>query len=206
MMAPIIDASLSRARTVISILVLLLLSGGFSYVNIPKESSPDIDIPQIYVSAYLEGISPEDSERLIIRPLEQELASIEGVKEMKATGYQGGGYVLLEFLAGFDKKKALDDVQKAVDQARPELPADVDDAPSVKVVCGDGGGARTTSGEHERVVRLQTHGPRQGRQRIFYLVCHGDVGGCREASKGARCRDGASGRRYDGRAVQRRWS
>ena len=80
MMAPIIDASLSRARTVISILVLLLLSGGFSYVNIPKESSPDIDIPQIYVSAYLEGISPEDSERLIIRPLEQELASIEGVK------------------------------------------------------------------------------------------------------------------------------
>tara|TARA_B100000242_G_scaffold240252_1_gene180237 strand:+ start:588 stop:3749 length:3162 start_codon:yes stop_codon:yes gene_type:complete len=127
MMAPIIDASLSRARTVISILVLLLLSGGFSYVNIPKESSPDIDIPQIYVSAYLEGISPEDSERLIIRPLEQELASIEGVKEMKATGYQGGGYVLLEFLAGFDKKKALDDVQKAVDQARPELPADVDE-------------------------------------------------------------------------------
>ncbi len=127
MIAPIIDASLSRARTVLAILLLLFIAGTYSYVNIPKESSPDIDIPQIYISAYLEGISPEDSERLILRPLEQELASIEGVKEMKSTGYLGGGFVLLEFLAGFDKKKALDDVQKAVDQVRPDLPEDVEE-------------------------------------------------------------------------------
>ncbi len=127
MMAPIIDASLSRSRTVLSFLVLLLIAGTYAYITIPKESSPDIDLPQIYISAYLEGISPEDSERLLLRPLEQELSRIEGIKELKSTGYQGGGFVLLEFLAGFDKKKALDDVQKAVDQARPELPADVEE-------------------------------------------------------------------------------
>ena len=127
MMAPIIDASISRARAVLAVLILLLLAGTYTYLDIPKESSPDIDIPQIYISAYLEGISPEDSERLLLRPLEQELATIEGVKEMKSTGYQGGGFVLLEFLAGFDKKKALDDVQKAVDQVRPDLPQDVEE-------------------------------------------------------------------------------
>lgn len=127
MMAPIIDAALSRSRTVLCVFILLLLTGTFAYLNIPKESSPDIDIPQIYVSTGLQGISPTDAERLLIRPLEQEMASIEGIKEMKSSAYQGGGYVLLEFQAGFNKEKAIDDVQKAVDQARPDLPADVDE-------------------------------------------------------------------------------
>ncbi len=127
MMAPIIDAAISRSRMVISILVLLLITGTYAYISIPKESSPDIDIPQIYISMHLEGISPTDAERLLLRPVEQELTSIEGVKEMKSSGYQGGGYVLLEFQAGFNKDKAMDDVQKAVDQVRPDLPEDVDE-------------------------------------------------------------------------------
>jgi multidrug efflux pump len=94
-MNAIIDAAITHARTVLSIFLLLLITGSIAYVSIPKESSPDIDIPIIYISMHLEGISPDDSERLLLRPMEQELASIEGVKEMKSTGYQGGGYVLL---------------------------------------------------------------------------------------------------------------
>lgn len=133
MMAPIIEGALSHARTVLSIFVLLLVAGAVSYNSISKESSPDIDIPIIYVSMHLEGISPDDSERLLIRPMEQELSTIDGVKEMRASGYQGGGNVILEFTAGFDKDKALDDVQKAVDLARPELPADVEE-PTVSEV------------------------------------------------------------------------
>lgn len=122
MMAPVIEAALNRSRTVLAILVLLLIAGTSSYINIPKESSPDINIPHMYVSLFLEGISPDDSERLLLRPMEQELSRIEGVKEMKATAYQGGGFVMLEFNAGFNKDIALDDVQKAVDKAKPELP------------------------------------------------------------------------------------
>ena len=128
-----INAAIHHSRTVLSILILLLIVGTYAYVNIAKESSPDIDIPQIYISMSLEGISPDDSERLLLRPMEQELATIEGVKEMKSTAYQGGGFVLLEFQAGFNKDLALDDVQKAVDQARPELPDDVEE-PSVTEV------------------------------------------------------------------------
>ncbi|GAX61153.1 cation/multidrug efflux pump [Candidatus Scalindua japonica] len=128
-----INAAIHHSRTVLSILILLLIAGTYAYVDIAKESSPDIDIPQIYISMSLEGISPDDSERLLLRPMEQELATIEGVKEMKSTAYQGGGFVLLEFQAGFDKDTALDDVQKAVDQARPELPDDVEE-PSVTEV------------------------------------------------------------------------
>ncbi len=129
----IIDAALSRTRTVVATLILILIAGTYAYITIPKESDPDIDIPIIYVSMYLEGVSPDDSERLLVRPMEQELASIEGLKEMRASAYQSGGNVVLEFRAGFDKDKALDDVQKAVDQARPDLPPDVDE-PTVNEV------------------------------------------------------------------------
>ncbi len=66
-----INASIRHSRTVISILVLLLVVGTFAYVNIAKESSPDIDLPQIYISMTLEGISPDDSERFLLRPMEQ---------------------------------------------------------------------------------------------------------------------------------------
>lgn len=134
MMAPVIDAALGRNRTVLSLLFFIIIAGLYAYKTIPKESSPDIDIPIVYVSMALEGISPDDSERLLLRPMEHELSSIEGLKELKSSGYTGGGFVLLEFQAGFNKDKALDDVQKAVDLAKSELPENIDRDPSVTEV------------------------------------------------------------------------
>ncbi|HSK39841.1 MAG TPA: efflux RND transporter permease subunit, partial [Arenibaculum sp.] len=126
-MNAIINAALSRSRMVLTSLLLLLAAGVFAYVDIPKESDPDINIPIIYTSVHYEGISPEDAERLLIRPIEKEVRSIEGVKEMRATAYQGGANVILEFEAGFDADQALDDVRTQVDLARPELPAEADE-------------------------------------------------------------------------------
>ena len=134
MIAPIIDAALGRSRTILSLLIFLLIAGAYAYKNIPKESSPDINIPIIYVSMALEGISPTDSERLLLRPMEQELSSIEGVKKLKSTGYTGGGFVILEFQAGFDSDKAVDDAQKAVDRAKSKLPDTMDKDPQVSEV------------------------------------------------------------------------
>ena len=88
MMAPVIDAALMRSRTVLSVLIFLLIAGTYAYKNIPKESSPDINIPILYVSMALEGISPDDSERLLLRPMEQELSSIEGLKKLKSRAIQ----------------------------------------------------------------------------------------------------------------------
>ncbi|NQV55289.1 MAG: efflux RND transporter permease subunit [Rhodospirillales bacterium] len=123
----IIDAAIGRSRTVISALVLILISGTISYIEIPKESDPDINIPIIIVRAKLDGISPLDAERLLSRPLEKEMRTIEGVKEMKSNGYEGGANVILEFEAGFNADKALDDVREKLDRAKPELPAETED-------------------------------------------------------------------------------
>jgi len=123
----IIDAALSRSRTVIAILVLLLIAGFSSYVNIPKEARPDVNVPIIYVSMSLKGISPEDAERLLVRPMEAEVKSIEGVKEIRSSAFQGGANVLMEFEAGFNADLALADVREKVDIAKADLPVDADE-------------------------------------------------------------------------------
>ena len=132
-MNALIDAALARSRTVLATLVLILIAGSVAYVEIPKESSPDINIPILYVSVSLSGISPEDAERLLVRPLEQELRSVEGVKEMRSNAFQGGANVILEFEAGFDADAALDDVREKVDDAQPDLPEEADE-PTVNEV------------------------------------------------------------------------
>ncbi|WP_146490651.1 efflux RND transporter permease subunit [Vibrio sp. T20] len=126
-MYSIIDAALSRARTMLSLLALIIVAGVITYITIPKESSPDITIPIIYVSVGHQGISPTDAERLLVRPIEQELRSIEGVKEMTATAAEGHASVVLEFNVGVDLTKAMADVRDAVDLAKPKLPEDSDE-------------------------------------------------------------------------------
>ncbi|NJO35695.1 MAG: hypothetical protein HC869_24070 [Rhodospirillales bacterium] len=75
----------------------------------------------------LEGVSPDDAERLLARPMEQQVRTIEGLKEFRSHTYQGGASVVLEFQAGYDIDKALDDVREQVDLAKPELPEDTDE-------------------------------------------------------------------------------
>ncbi|MFC1674175.1 efflux RND transporter permease subunit, partial [Pseudomonadota bacterium] len=126
-MRAMIDLAFAKARTTLSTLLLLLIAGTVAYVEIPKEAEPDINIPLIIVRVMHEGISPEDSENLLIRPLEQKLRSVEGLKEMRAKGFEGGANIVLEFEAGFDVNLALSDVREQVDLAKTDLPDDSDD-------------------------------------------------------------------------------
>lgn len=126
-MNAIIDAAFSRGRTVVLIFIMILLMGTSAYFTIPKESEPDIAIPIIYVSVGYEGIAPEDAERLLLRPLEKELQSIEGLKEISSVGAEGYASITLEFDAGFNADQALQDVREKVDLARAELPPGSDE-------------------------------------------------------------------------------
>ena len=129
----LVELASRNTRLTLSVLVFLILSGTMAYMTIPKEAEPDIQIPIIYVSVHYEGISPEDSERLILRPLETALKSIQGIKKMTGTAYQGGGNVLMEFQAGANLDKALTDVRNKVDDARRDLPSEADE-PTVNEV------------------------------------------------------------------------
>ncbi|MDT0683888.1 efflux RND transporter permease subunit [Roseicyclus sp. F158] len=132
-MNAIIDGAFDRARVVALVLIGVLCAGAYAYITIPKESMPEVPIPVIYVVTTLEGISPEDAERLLVSPLETEMSSIEDVKQMEASAGEGYASVTLEFDAGFDAAEALDRVREAVDTASTELPEDATE-PSVNEV------------------------------------------------------------------------
>src|SRR5690606_14125928 len=114
-MRALIAAAMDRSRTTLLLFLFLLLGGMAAYQVIPKESNPDVTIPMIYVAMTLDGISPEDAERLLVRPMEQELRALEGIKEMRGTAAEDHASVMLEFDAGFDPDKALQDVREKVD-------------------------------------------------------------------------------------------
>jgi multidrug efflux pump len=132
-MSRLIEYAISHARLTIAALIFLLVAGFVAYVSIAKEAEPDVKVPIIYVQLTQRGISPEDSERLLLRPLETKLKAVSNVKEMRSTAYEGGGYVLLEFEAGFNSNAALADVRAKVDDAKRDLPKDADE-PSVQEV------------------------------------------------------------------------
>jgi multidrug efflux pump len=126
-MQKIVDYAITHARLTLALLFFVLAAGYVAYVTIPKESEPDVKVPMIYVQLSQRGISPEDAERLLLRPVETQLKSVGNVKEMRSTAFEGGGFVLLEFEAGFDSKAALADVRAKVDDSKHDLPQDVDE-------------------------------------------------------------------------------
>jgi len=132
-MSRMITFAIEHARLTLATLAFLLIAGLVAYETIPKEAEPDVKVPIIYVQLTQRGISPEDAERLLLRPVETQLKSVGNVKEMRATAFEGGGYVLLEFEAGFNSDAALADVRAKVDQAKHDLPKDADE-PSVQEV------------------------------------------------------------------------
>ncbi len=78
-MSKLIDYAISHARLTLATLIFLLLAGFSAYQTIPKEAEPDVQVPIIYVNVMQRGISPEDAERLILRPLETQLKSVANI-------------------------------------------------------------------------------------------------------------------------------
>ncbi len=122
-----IDKILNSSKLLLTILFFLITFGFYQYNTLPRESDPDISLPVIYVSLYHKGISPIDSERLLVKPLEKELKNIEGLKKITSSSYQSGGNVLLEFDAGFNSEKALSDTRVKIDLIKNKLPKETDE-------------------------------------------------------------------------------
>ena len=118
---------LGRPRTVLTLMAAMIIAGVWSYVTLPKESDPDVQVPVFYVSIPFQGISPEDSERLLIRPMEAELRGLDGLKEITSIASQGHASVILEFRVGIDHDAAARDVREKVDLAKAQLPGDAEE-------------------------------------------------------------------------------
>ncbi|MBH69465.1 MAG: MFS transporter [Rhodospirillaceae bacterium] len=132
-MKALIETALSKSRSTLFAFFMIIVAGAVSYTDIPREADPDIPIPIIYILLKHDGISPEDSERLLLQTMESKLRSIEGVKEMRTSAYEGGASIVLEFDAGFDSNEALSNVRERVDLGKAALPDETEE-PIVKEV------------------------------------------------------------------------
>lgn len=124
---------INRSRTTLSLLLLIIIGGLYAYRHMPVEASPDIAVPFISVTVVLEGVSPEDGVRLLIKPAETELRSIEGVKEITARALENYVNIVIEFDSDVDINNALAEARAAIDRARDKFPDDAKE-PIVKEV------------------------------------------------------------------------
>jgi len=117
-----IDAAIQRSRTTISIFAAIMLAGLVSYFSIPIEMYPDIQVPVIVTTVIHEGISPEDAERLLTKPAELELKTIDGITEVSSFSSESAATIITEFDITFDSANALAEVREAINRAKARFP------------------------------------------------------------------------------------
>ncbi len=121
-MTGIVDWALGRARMILAFIILSIIAGAYSYTTLPKEGAPDIDIPALFVTVVYPGISAEDAERLLVKPLETAMSEVSGLQKMSATAAEGFGGIALEFEFGWDKSATMADVRAQLSDAESNMP------------------------------------------------------------------------------------
>ena len=128
------QTAVRRQVTVLALLVLIVVTGLYAYLALPRESFPDITIPYVFVTTNYEGVSPEDMETLVTIPIERKLKGLSDTEEITSTSAEGVSTVAVKFLPSVDIDDALQKVKDKVDQAKQDLPDDLPNDPFVQEV------------------------------------------------------------------------
>ncbi|WP_207512101.1 efflux RND transporter permease subunit [Longitalea luteola] len=128
--------SIKNKTSIYLVMLIVSLIGVFQFMTLPKEQFPDIVIPTIYVQTVYVGNSPRDIENLVTRPIEKQIKGITGAKINKTTSTSVADFsaIMVEFSTDVKTDVALQKVKDAVDKAKPDLPTDLTEEPSVMEV------------------------------------------------------------------------
>ncbi len=121
------DVAIRNRTTVGVLIVLILVFGTYSYITLPRESSPDVPVPYVLVTTVYEGVSPEDIESSVTIKIEKELAGLKGVKEITSASAEGSSTIMIEFLPDVEIDNAMQYVRDRVELAKDELPDDIEE-------------------------------------------------------------------------------
>jgi multidrug efflux pump subunit AcrB len=121
------DTAISLRIAILVLTVIAVVGGVFSYVTLPKESNPSIEIPTIVITTLYAGASPSDVENLITQRIEREIQAINGIDEIRSTSTEGVSTIVVEFTPEVAMDEANQKVRDKVDLAKPELPGDVEE-------------------------------------------------------------------------------
>ena len=125
------DTAVRKSISVVVLAVMILIFGSYCYSVLPRESEPDITIPNVFISTNYRGVSSTDIETSITVEIEKKLKGLDGLKKIQSVSSEGMSSINIEFVTGTDIDKAVQDVKDKVDEAMGELPGDLDEDPSV---------------------------------------------------------------------------
>lgn len=111
-----------HSRATLSIMLLILVAGAGSRLSMPVELNPNITLPVVMIMVRHDGISPEDGARLLVRPIEKELKTLDGLDEIKSTAQESVVTVIAEFEVADNIKEIVAEVREAVNRAKAEFP------------------------------------------------------------------------------------
>src|SRR3989344_5901122 len=114
---------LAQVRLPILFILLIIIVGIFSFVQIPRRLNPQIKIPFVIVSTILPGANPEDVEQLVTIPLERQIGSVDGINLLSSVSQANISIITAEFVSTKDTKEATNDMQTAVNKVS-NLPED----------------------------------------------------------------------------------
>lgn len=123
----LVDLSLRHRATVFFLTVGVILAGVMAYRTLPRESSPDVSIPQVIVYTLYPGASPADVESQVTRPVERELQGLDGLKKLTSESQESASVVTVEFVSGTDIDDALQKVRDRVDRAEVDFPEEAEE-------------------------------------------------------------------------------
>ncbi len=121
------EFSVKNRASVFFGLVAIAIAGVSAYSTLPRESFPDISIPNILVYTVWPGATPSDVEKQLTDELERELQGLEGIKEITSTSTESVSMVNVEFVSGTDLDFALQKVRDRVNLAKSEFPEDAEE-------------------------------------------------------------------------------
>jgi HAE1 family hydrophobic/amphiphilic exporter-1 len=129
--------SLTRPIFVTSIVLLTLFVGLLSYMKLGVDLFPEIEIPVVTVQIPYRGAGPAEIETLVVKPVEDELASLAGMKRILSSCDDGVGTITCQFYDGTDMKDAEQQVRNRVQNIRNKLPKEIDEPVILRVNLSD---------------------------------------------------------------------
>ncbi len=125
------NTAVKNRISVVILAIIILITGVYCYLELPREDEPDITVPYVFVSTRYKGVSSSDIETSITIPIEKKLKGLQSVKNIMSASSEGSSNINIEFLPGTDIEEVLQKVKDKVDEAKRDLPTDLIDDPAV---------------------------------------------------------------------------
>jgi multidrug efflux pump subunit AcrB len=125
------DTAVKNRVSVIILAIIILIVGVYCYLALPREAAPDVTIPNVFVSTNYRGVAAADIETSVTIPIEKKLKGLEGIKKIHSISSEGLSQINIEFTTDTEIDDVLQKVKDKVDEAKNDLPSDLDNDPKV---------------------------------------------------------------------------